>query len=771
MKAAARFARRDNPHFWRLLAGIVVAISACYVALPNGDLRSGFYNLVSLVIIAVMVSGIMRRRTEPVTGWWLLAGGILLSLIGDASSSLYTAIAGSDPPIPWYSDIPFLAGYFFFAAGLWRLTRAAQSDTALEALMDSAMVTISLSALVWIAIMSPSLSDDSLSRAGQIITLAYPALDLLILGVVARFLMAGINRQPSFYLLVTGIVLFVIADFTYLYLSVHDRYTSTGPIDLIWLLAYLSFAAAASHPSMAAMSAPVPSSGNHPVSAWRLLALGAIALIGPLVLILQALDTVDNETVIVGVAAGLLALLAVLRVSGLSISLNGALSRQELMEEHLRKLALHDPLTMLPNRTLIAARLDEALALPSQTPLVAVLFVDLDRFKLINDTLGHATGDQLLITVADRLTRQVGPGDTVARFAGDEFVVLLRDVDSIEWVTATANRLLSTIASPITLSGQDVFVGASIGIAVDQPGNIQSEDFIRHADLALYRAKASGRSSYVMFEPEMAEESARRLLLESDLRRALERDELMLHYQPIVQLLTNEIVGAEALVRWEHPTRGLIPPSDFIDLAEETGLIVPLGYWVLETACREAARWRRQDDTANWKVSINLSARQLRDPDLFDRLDRILTLHNLPAKSVQLELTEQALIDDTSQIRERLLAIKSLGIVIAIDDFGTGYSSLDYLSRLPVDALKIDASFVQALGAAPHASAILEAVIGLGRALDLTVTAEGVETAEQADRVLAAGCTFGQGYLFSPPMPAEEISTLLTLSQVIEARD
>jgi len=274
-----------------------------------------------------------------------------------------------------------------------------------------------------------------------------------------------------------------------------------------------------------------------------------------------------------------------------------------------------------------------------------------------------------------------------------------------------------------------------------------------------------------MFEPEMAEESARRLLLESDLRRAVERDELMLHYQPIVRLLTNELVGAEALVRWEHPTRGLIPPSDFIDLAEETGLIVPLGYWVLETACREAARWHRQNATADWKVSINLSARQLRDPDLFDRLDRILTAHELPTRSVQLELTEQALIDDTSQIRERLLAIKSLGIVIAIDDFGTGYSSLDYLSRLPVDALKIDASFVQALGKAPHASAILEAVIGLGRALDLTVTAEGVETAEQADRVLAAGCTFGQGYLFSPPIPAEEIAELLTVSQMIDVRD
>jgi diguanylate cyclase (GGDEF)-like protein/PAS domain S-box-containing protein len=430
------------------------------------------------------------------------------------------------------------------------------------------------------------------------------------------------------------------------------------------------------------------------------------------------------------------------------------MTARKALEAELWHLALHDSLTGLPNRALFADRLAYALAQRRRDDLVAVLFLDLDRFKLVNDTLGHDAGDRLLVAAAERLSRCLRQEDTLARFGGDEFAVLLDGLEAPEEATRVAERLTVALREPIFLDGQETFVGVSIGVAFGRPVISRPEELLRHADLALYRTKANGRASYTVFDPSMHDQTARILELETDLRHALERGELILHYQPIVDLVSGRIAGTEALVRWQHPTRGLVGPADFIALAEETGLIAPLGAWVLKEACRQAARWQPSTATEPpFIVSVNLSARQFRSPDLADDVARVLRETGLPPAALQLELTERVLVEEETAALTVLRALKALGVRLAVDDFGTGYSSLGYLRHLPVDALKIDRSFVRGLETDPGCAAIVDAITALARALTIDVTAEGIETKEQLRQLREAGCAWGQGYLFGAPVP------------------
>jgi EAL domain-containing protein (putative c-di-GMP-specific phosphodiesterase class I) len=326
---------------------------------------------------------------------------------------------------------------------------------------------------------------------------------------------------------------------------------------------------------------------------------------------------------------------------------------------------------------------------------------------------------------------------------------------------------LAALHAPFDLHGQDVAIRASIGVAVGWPGRSHADDLLRHADQALYRAKATGRATYAIFNPGLGDEASRRSALETDLRRAVERGELALRYQPLVDLSDGRVAGAEALVRWAHPTRGLVAPSEFIDLAEESGLIVPLGAFVLEEACRQAAAWRRKyPEAPSLVMGVNLSGRQVRDPELAATVARVLASTGLPPSSLRLELTEQVLVDNSPATASTLMALKALGVQLAIDDFGTGYSSLGSLRHLPVEGLKIDRSFVTGMGLDPSASAIIEAFVALARALDLAVTAEGIETPEELDRVRAAGCEIGQGFLFGPPVTPEAFEMHLAVGSV-----
>jgi diguanylate cyclase (GGDEF)-like protein len=425
----------------------------------------------------------------------------------------------------------------------------------------------------------------------------------------------------------------------------------------------------------------------------------------------------------------------------------------------MRRLALSDPLTGLANRLQLTDRIDAAIAaMRPRSPGVALLLLDLDGFKAVNDSFGHAIGDELLNMVARRLRSSIRPTDVAARLGGDEFAVLLEQV-GYDQAEAAAHRVLQALNDPFVLTRSTVAISASIGLvhAVDARG---SQDLMRDADVAMYRAKADGKNRVVGFEPAMQARVMQRLQLESELRRGVERSEFVLHYQPLVDIETSAIVGVEALVRWQHPDRGLLPPKDFIEIAEDTGLIVPLGRWVIEQATQDASQWLG-DTGRELSVSVNLSPRQLHDPELVATTAYALADAGIPAESLVIEITENLLLKDTDLAKSRLSALRTLGVRVAVDDFGTGYSSLAYLDRYPVDILKIDRSFVAPLGESPKSAALVRSIIDLASALGLDTVAEGVENEVQRDVLQGLGCIRAQGFFFARPLPSEELAELL----------
>jgi diguanylate cyclase (GGDEF)-like protein/PAS domain S-box-containing protein len=438
-------------------------------------------------------------------------------------------------------------------------------------------------------------------------------------------------------------------------------------------------------------------------------------------------------------------------------------SERRILEDQLKHQAFHDPLTRLPNRALFMDRLEHALARRGRRGTsVAVLFLDLDNFKVVNDSLGHQAGDQLLVAVAERLQLGLRPEDTVARVGGDELAILLEEIESVAEAVEVASRIQHRLAAPVHLEGREVFTTVSIGVALSAIGHDRPEQLLRDADVALYRAKADGKARHAVFDASMDAQALERLELETDLRHAVERGELRVAYQPIVDLATGRVCEVEALIRWQHPTRGMIPPLQFIPLAEETGLIVPIGRWVLEEACRQTRRWQEAQPTMPpLAVSVNLSARQLQQPALVPEIAEVLAETGLDPSTLRLEITESVVMDDVEATSKTLLDLKALGIELVIDDFGTGYSSLSYLNRFPVDAVKIDRSFVTAIGTSTRDTTIIRAIVALAKSLQLSVTAEGIESAEQLRQIRELGCNRGQGYLLAKPQPPSAIPDLL----------
>ena len=430
-------------------------------------------------------------------------------------------------------------------------------------------------------------------------------------------------------------------------------------------------------------------------------------------------------------------------------------------------LGLHDPLTGLANRRLFLERLGvtHRHASEGNGGLFGVLFVDLDDFKPINDVFGHETGDVALATVAQRLRRFEDLPVTVARFGGDEFGVLVEDASGTDTILELAEQIAAALNSPMLLAGERVTLRASIGVALAD-GHSTPTDLLRNADLAMYTAKRDNKGGYALYEAEMHARASKRLQLRSQLEVALERQEFELHFQPVVALDDQRIIGAEALVRWRQPDHGLIGPNHFIPLCEQTGMIVPLGSWVLREACSHGALWQQcHPQRERMSLSVNISPRQLLEPGFVDELDAILKDTGFENASLVLEITETVFIEDVAAVTERLEAVRSLGVRIALDDFGTGFSSLGYLARLPIDVLKLDRSFVSELSS-PNESALFQGIVMLAHSLELIAVAEGVETTEQLAVLRDAGCERGQGYLFAKPMPAEQMGALLRAQAV-----
>jgi len=457
-----------------------------------------------------------------------------------------------------------------------------------------------------------------------------------------------------------------------------------------------------------------------------------------------------------------------LELARVNAGLQAEVAERRLADQRVVHMAHHDALTGLPNRTLFADRVGQAIARAHRRDgKIAVLFLDLDRFKNVNDSLGHAIGDLLLTAVAERLTHCLRDEDTAARLGGDEFIISLPDVADAGEAARVAARILAELAKPFTIADHQLHADGSIGIALYPADGDSAETLMRNADTAMYHAKESGRANYQFFSAQMTERVSRRLSTETDLRRALEHGEFALHYQPLIDLGASRVSGAEALLRWPQNEHRLMSPAEFIPIAEDTGLIIPLGEWVLLEACSQAQAWQARHP--GLRIAVNLSARQFRQKDLIGMIERVLGETGLAPTLLELELTESMLMHHAEETVGILTRLDEMGVRLAIDDFGTGYSSLSYLKRFPIHSLKVDRSFVRDISTDPDDAAIVTAIVAMARSLNLDVTAEGVETEEQATFLRSLACHQAQGYYFGRPMPAQEFAARLALTGTAEA--
>lgn len=491
--------------------------------------------------------------------------------------------------------------------------------------------------------------------------------------------------------------------------------------------------------------------------------LAIASVTGPVLILYESLQRDLEDILVLSVGCVILAVLVVVRLARLVHEANGRRAELDRAVGQMTHQALHDPLTGLGNRTLFNDRIGHAAARARRNESgLTVLLLDLDDFKAINDGLGHAVGDQLLVDVAKRLETTMRDSDTVVRLGGDEFAILIEDVAG-EWAVRVAERVLEAIAVPVEIDGRTVYASASVGIAMHDPKGAPSET-LQHADIAMYRAKRAGKGRYVFFQSEMGEAAVRRVELETDMRRAMDDGwaDFLVHYQPVVDLDSGTILGLEALVRWDHPSRGLLPPYEFLSIAEETGLMLPLGRWILRESCATVARWRRSIPAMEQlSLSVNLSSKQVEAAALVSDVEEALGATGLEPSALTLELTEDVLVSDVDAVELGLRSLADLGVRLSVDDFGTGKSSMRYLARFPITELKIDKSYVDELASAVGNPSLVQGMIDLGRAMRFRIVAEGIEHPRQAWSLRAMHCERGQGYLFARPQDAAATELVL----------
>jgi diguanylate cyclase (GGDEF)-like protein len=739
------FAHR--PAGWVVFLALGAAAMAVHAALPTGELtQSLLYDVVGLVAVAAILAGVFIHKPAMRWPWLLLALGQFSFVVGDLLWLYYEQVG--ETPFPSLADAFYLGGYPFIAVALagFISRRIGGGDRA--GLLDAAILTTGVAVVSWTTLVAPGLVDSELTPLELGISLAYPLADLILIGVAMGILTTPGARTGAFGLLVGSLVILFGADQLYALANLNEAYVSGSPLDLGYLAAYLLTGATALHPSMRTLSEPrpIPITWLGPV---RLVFLTVAMLSGPLALGLASGEFSADLWVVAG-ATALLSLLVLARLALLVRTLAGDVATRKVLEERLSYQAFHDSLTDLANRRRFVERARSVLDARTRTGQTAALFIDLDDFKTVNDSLGHAAGDALLVAVAARIRQAVRSNDTAARLGGDEFGVLLEGVDDLGTATAVADRILELMDEPISIGGNTMTVHASIGIALDDH-EADVDKLLREADVAMYQAKALGKGRHQVFAPSMHAELVERLTLKTDLQVAIETGALELDYQPIIQLIGGRVTGIEALVRWPHPTRGRLAPSAFIPMAEETGLIVPLGQWVLERACADLAELRLGMPQTDLAVSVNVAPRQFSDPSLPGTVRHALEAARLDPSSLIVELTESVVATEDTWTADALVHLRAIGVRVAIDDFGTGYSSLGTLQRFPVDILKIDRSFVTRL-AADSDDAIARLIVTMGRTLGLATVAEGVETDAQASRLRDLGCDAGQGFLWARPM-------------------
>jgi diguanylate cyclase (GGDEF)-like protein/PAS domain S-box-containing protein len=873
-----------------LIAGLLWG--AGLVSLPAGTALHLSNVGLTAFALAAGAAAVLRGRghTGRIRLYWRRLGAASLAWGGGmATWTWYESVRGLEVPFPSVADIgylalPPLAGWALLTLPLAPPTRAGRART----ILDGLIVASSLLLASWVLVL------DSIVQAGgdvasQVISLAYPVSDIVLITIVVYTWMRarhrGASLPVSLPLIGMGLLALSVADSGFVYLTTSGAYSSGNWIDLGWGAGFCLLLLAALRPGeedtelegeeeasrplgnllpYAAVGVALLTSslevlrdgGGDEVRFWIRTTIMVFLVVRQILTLLEnysltrdlerrveartaevrasgerfaalvqhssdLVTVVDPSGVVLyqsqssqpllgfdahsmlgrplsdfmapGHAAELIAVLGGVAsdadrvqtvdstwrhasgrecqmeitltnllgnpaVGGLVLNTRDVTDRVTL-ERQLTHQAFTDSLTDLPNRALFKDRLQHALSRRADAPPMAVYFLDLDGFKGVNDTLGHSSGDELLVEVAARLRSAVRPSDTVARFGGDEFAILVEELPDDEDGTVLAQRICDAIEAPILLGGDEVHISASIGIAHRDDPSIDAEQMLRNADLAMYQAKARD-GGFAVFAPEMHEGLVARMRLEADLRKALTEEQFIVYYQPMVSMRTGEITGVEALVRWQHPERGLVPPNDFIPLAEATGIIRPLGLWVLRESCRQAVAWESAGDSHGLKLSVNVSARQLQQADLVDQVAEILRETGMPAKQLTLEMTESVLLDNGEGTLATLTALRAMGIRLAIDDFGTGYSSLSYLHTFPVDILKIDRSFVERLSTGGDTT-LISTILRLGQTMKLETVAEGIEHPQELLLLRRQGCTTGQGYHFSPPVPADRMSRML----------
>jgi diguanylate cyclase (GGDEF)-like protein len=737
---------------WYIAVGLV--LTSTYWLVPAGLAQDFVYLLLGASCVGAIGYGVRHYRPVRRAPWVLMGLGQLLWVIGDAVSSWYADVAHNQE-FPSPADAFYLAAYPILAVGLLLLVRGGRPRRDVAGALDSAILTAGLGLLSWVLLAHPTIEASQYSVSAAVVGAAYPVADILLVGVLIRMATSSGGRTPAFRLLLVAVLLLIAGDSTSAALSLFTD-SSTRAYDVIWLASYVAWGAAALHPSMVQLSEPTLAP-NLRLTRARLAALGAATMIAPGTLAVQRLIhvTVDVWAVVIG--AVVLFSLVVARMNVAINQIVAANRDRDRLQTNLAYQAAHDSLTNLPNRAQAMHDISAALHRAQRAgTMVGLLFVDLDGFKAVNDTFGHGSGDDVLRTIAQRLQDEVRAGDMVARLGGDEFIVLLESLSDESDAVHIASRVIDVAGEPITVElGRWARVGASVGVAISKDGSIDPDRLLREADAAVYRAKAGGRGRVEIFDAALRRELAERARLEAALTKAIERDQLVVHYQPVVDLTSSEVIGYEALVRWQRPGYGLVGPGDFIPTAEASNLICELDTWVLQHATAQLATWTRAagPSRAQRTVAVNLSGRHLSRARVVDDVREALELAGLPAHQLVVEITETALLEDLRAI-DHLQQLRALGVSVSIDDFGTGYSSIARLQTLPIDIIKIDRSFLD--DANPSSFALLQLMIGAAHAFHLPVIAEGVEHPDQLDILRRLDCEAAQGFYLSRPLPAEE---------------